>query len=656
MAVTIFMVALPSPARAAEAVEFIDMRPAVIDLDATQPNQRWQVPVIDGRPGRRHELFLTVAFHPAGVVRVKSPRVRLNEGGVGVFVLELSRREVGSGELILSSGGVIVRRPISTSHGPGRVALSISRLQFSGVRLMPFGDRVSIGDMTVPGAPAAATTTAPGRIGVLTSRHGDTAEVVRRGDTFGITGGTEPGEYQGALDLLPSRPGTEAEGILRIRDMPVWPLFVLIVGLSVVQFLDRYRRRERPRQMLDLHLARLRDRALVAQSTIDHAYRIVARPPEPDLLLDRLSAMARRRFDDDLSEAEGAAWDVDGAEYVKVMGSVESFETLAETVAALSAERSAAMTGSVPAHALDRSPVGRALRGRPLRSTVDLSEALAEVSAARAYLGEFRRLYGQAAELAAHDVLAKLRTGPESLAALDAEVAERYRSWDPGPVTEELTRVPGAYAHASVARDQHTAGPPAGKVQATTVNDVRAKRRRWPLLVAVAGALLLVPCAAMFYLTADGRDASPPGTAAPTASSIPSPTALPELPAAPEPQAPPAGRAVAARATTGQLVLYGTVLPLCLAGVALAGVTLVNRRRHPRRHRLDSESLDRRVRRSDRQFAVIGGALVVLSGMSVLYFANPTFGSPGDYLAMALWGTAFGEGITLARRLWPSPA
>jgi hypothetical protein len=66
--------------------------------------------------------------------------------------------------------------------------------------------------------------------------------------------------------------------------------------------------------------------------------------------------------------------------------------------------------------------------------------------------------------------------------------------------------------------------------------------------------------------------------------------------------------------------------------------------------------LNRRVRRADRRFALAGGTLVVLSGMSVLYFANPTFGTAGDYLAVALWGTAFGEGLTLARRLWPTPA
>jgi hypothetical protein len=39
--------------------------------------------------------------------------------------------------------------------------------------------------------------------------------------------------------------------------------------------------------------------------------------------------------------------------------------------------------------------------------------------------------------------------------------------------------------------------------------------------------------------------------------------------------------------------------------------------------------------------------------MSLLYVGNPSFGTPGDCLDVALWGTAVGEGLQLARRLWP---
>jgi hypothetical protein len=68
---------------------------------------------------------------------------------------------------------------------------------------------------------------------------------------------------------------------------------------------------------------------------------------------------------------------------------------------------------------------------------------------------------------------------------------------------------------------------------------------------------------------------------------------------------------------------------------------------------LDSASIDRELRVEGTRFAIVSGVLVVLSGMSVLYAGNPTFGSAGDYLAVALWGTALGEGLYLARQLWP---
>jgi hypothetical protein len=68
----------------------------------------------------------------------------------------------------------------------------------------------------------------------------------------------------------------------------------------------------------------------------------------------------------------------------------------------------------------------------------------------------------------------------------------------------------------------------------------------------------------------------------------------------------------------------------------------------------DSRRLDALMREEDRRFALASGLFVVASGMSLLYFPNPTFGSAGDYLSVALWGTAVGEGVQLARRLLPN--
>jgi hypothetical protein len=41
------------------------------------------------------------------------------------------------------------------------------------------------------------------------------------------------------------------------------------------------------------------------------------------------------------------------------------------------------------------------------------------------------------------------------------------------------------------------------------------------------------------------------------------------------------------------------------------------------------------------------------TGMSAVYFANSTFGSLGDYLSIALWGSTATAGTALVRRLFP---
>jgi hypothetical protein len=107
-----------------------------------------------------------------------------------------------------------------------------------------------------------------------------------------------------------------------------------------------------------------------------------------------------------------------------------------------------------------------------------------------------------------------------------------------------------------------------------------------------------------------------------------------------------------------QSAWYGLVAPLALAvSVTTLAWLIVRWRRarlRPRVADLDPQDIDRMVRREDLRFSLAAGALVLLSGMSVLYVSNPTFGTAGDYVAIGLWGAAVGEGLQLARRLWPS--
>jgi hypothetical protein len=50
---------------------------------------------------------------------------------------------------------------------------------------------------------------------------------------------------------------------------------------------------------------------------------------------------------------------------------------------------------------------------------------------------------------------------------------------------------------------------------------------------------------------------------------------------------------------------------------------------------------------------IVSLVTIAATGMSLLYFTNDTFGSLGDYLAIALWGSTATAGVALLRRLLP---
>jgi hypothetical protein len=149
-----------------------------------------------------------------------------------------------------------------------------------------------------------------------------------------------------------------------------------------------------------------------------------------------------------------------------------------------------------------------------------------------------------------------------------------------------------------------------------------------------------------------------------------SPSAIPTAASAPVlPVAPVSSPAQAQRATgfeirkpsSGQIAWFGTALPLLATPLGAVEWLLMRswrRRRPPQKlAELDTPAIDRLERLENLRFSLVSGALVVLSGVSLLHASNPTVGSPGgDYLAVALWGTAIGEGLHLARRLWPFPS
>ncbi|MCW5849900.1 MAG: hypothetical protein KIT87_07435 [Anaerolineae bacterium] len=71
---------------------------------------------------------------------------------------------------------------------------------------------------------------------------------------------------------------------------------------------------------------------------------------------------------------------------------------------------------------------------------------------------------------------------------------------------------------------------------------------------------------------------------------------------------------------------------------------------------LTADELQRLYQQSELQMSVIAGVIAVGSGMLALYFSNPSWGSPADYLKALLWGSTVSEGLkyvnVLLRRVW----
>ncbi|HEX6336093.1 MAG TPA: hypothetical protein VFZ85_04000 [Jiangellaceae bacterium] len=662
------------PAHAAEAIDFLDTRPVVIDLDDAEPRQRWRVRLIDLQQSTS-EVSLHVVFAPAGVITVEDSTVRSSGSGEIVeFVIELDRKLEGTGELVaVSGGGVAARRPISTSFAPGDASLTVDTLQFAGWRIAPFLDLVRIPEVRIPDAPGLVSTDRPLRVGVLTSASGDVAELVRIGDRFAVDGVEAVGEYTGGTDLLPGRDAGDVEATVRVRDLPAWPLLVLVGGMTIANVLDRYQRRQRPQRLHEWRLARLRERARESQSLTGGRLRITAAREAPaQLLLDHLIDDARAGFHPHLTDAERASWEPGGDEYERLMATVRDFRLQCMSFRSLLEERDSLIRSADQedqtriSNALRASAVAHALRERSITSPADLTDAEQDLTQGRAHLQQVKAIYDLLRKLrrvdsadvrgAAESLLEKLFAHPPDLAELEVESRELLDTWSQRPSLPKRPTGPW------ILEEQEPAGPVAGHGPPAAAPPARgAPLRR--ALIATAGVVAALSVGIVVVSTLMLTEGAPPGTngeAVPT-QTTPAPTPTVPLPDAPV-AAPTAGLVLdGSRADTpsiGQTVWFGVITPVLVLAAGAALWWLVSRwwrrRLQPHADELDPSKIDHEYRREERRYSILAGILVVLSGMSLLYVGNPEFGTAGDYLAVALWGAAVGEGVQLARRLWPS--
>ena len=661
-------------AQAAEAIEFLDTRPVVIDLDDAEPGQRWRVQLIDLQQGTS-DISLHVVFDPAGVITVHDSTVRSGGSGEIVeFTIELERQIEGSGELVaVGAGGVTTRRPISTAFAPATESLTVGSLQFAGWRIAPFVDLVRIPEVHIPDAPGHAATDQPRRVGVLTSTRGDVAELIRTGDGFAVDGVDTVGEYTGATDLIPESDGGDVEATVQVRDLPAWPLLALLAGLMVAYLLDRYQRRQRPQRLHEWRLARLREQARGSQSLTGGKLRITTpRDASAQLLLDHLIDEARAGFHPHLTDAERAAWEPGGAEYMRLTATIREFRLRCLAFKGLLDERDSFIRSADQAdqsgisNALGVSAVGHAVRERSITSPADLADVEKDLTQGRAHLERFNAIYrvlrrlrrdgSEDVRIAASSLLAKLFAHSPDLAELDRKSRDLQDTWQRQRWVEE--RPAGPWIEA----EYGPGGPVTGQAPTSAGPPREQSPARRALVATVAVAAAIAIGIVVLSVIRLGPDGMPPDEVTPTQTSPP-PTSAPTSPLPDAPVATPAAglpfeESDIRAPSTEQTMWFGVVAPvLLLAAVAVLAWLISRWRRNrfrPRPDDLDSTTIDREYRRDDRRFSVLAGLLVVLSGMSLLYAGNPTFGTPGDYLAVALWGAAVGEGLQLARRLWPS--
>lgn len=666
------IIMIPLPAHGAAGLEFLDNRPVVINLDEAEPGQRWSVHVL-GVPADGQDITVHVVFEPAGVITIEQSSTA-GLAGVTEFIIELQQQVEGSGELVAVGNGAVARRQISTEFGPADGAAAVGSLQFAGERIAPFTALVRIPPLEVPNASGRRAPAQPHQVGLLTSAGGAVAEVVRVGDQFAVRGVEAVGEYTGTVDLLPGRDDGTVQATVRVRDLPAWPLLVLLAGLAVAHALDRYQHRQRPQKLHEGRLARLREQARASERQTGGRLRIVARRDESgDYLLDQLIADARAAFHAHMSDAERELWEPGGAKYERLVATVDQFRQLCLEFKGLQDERDATIfAADLPdqrliSEALDRSVVGVALRERAIRSLADLADAQRPLRQGREHHELFDEIYYRIEDLRRHRseevradaerLIEQLLHGADDLATVDAELRELDRRVGRGrlqkaPPPDLIPADPGD------ARPAPLSPPPPTPSRL---------RHALPVLTA---AVVATTAVGLVVLSLAGRPTYLPspdhGTGAvinevvptPTATATPPPTpAIPTAPVA-APADPPvyAGLQLSAP-STGQALWFGLMMPLLLLlAVGALGWLVVRwrqRRLRPQPDDPDPRSIESEIRREDLRFSFAAGVLVVLSGMSLLYVGNPTFGSAGDYLAVALWGAAVGEGFQLARRLWP---
>ncbi|WP_394847675.1 hypothetical protein LZC95_09455 [Pendulispora brunnea] len=686
-----------------QGAQFKDVRPIVLSTaDKAHP---WAVAAFNAS-AQPVQLTLSTAGQPSVVEIVEPATVTVPAASETVFVISVSNTAtVSSDQLVLSSSdGSFVRRDVSVvSESPTPMA---EQLHFVGWHLIPFTSMVRIEPLNVgTGDPGG------GIVGFVGSPQGGIGTVVRSGDDYSVRGITGAGTYEGSIH---ARPDVATKVEVHVRDAPAWPLIVLVCGLLLVGSLDRFNKRDRPRQQLRVRLAAILERGRQEQAAALEDLRRIPGEMRPGgitrmcdatggaarpLLLDREVTAALKAYDDALDDTERARWQPGGKGLEaldELVRSVTSLHRQARRLAEDRVELLTKATGDVR-RALENSPtlarVAAALAPADLLTEAELVSLSSTLIDAADRLARMKQIYDQLQWIGTHTgegeirdsadrILQQLTEDAGDLESLleDAEALRRRSDADPrrAPVLHVVPSMPVSASRASEEPEISRAGMSTPAVSRSSPGSLAPpEARRGANLVVLAGLGLAVGAAiavaGVQFSSLDVKEAGsgrPPSistSAPPDLSSPPAPTASPQPTATPRPRLPdapvtakpsPAPRAAVAGPSSFDVMFLGGLAPVAVLSLFLY-VGFIAWRNWRRTRDSDPAlpghaSLTLELLRDQRMFDRLSALLVVLAGMSVLYFPNPSFGSLGDYATMLLWGTGVGEAVQLARRLVPS--
>lgn len=664
-------------AAAAAGPEFVDQRAVVLDLDARPRGGPWRVDVVNATDKPTTISLQTAGVPSLTVTPATSPSV--DPGRTTSFTVRLPPdAKPAAGQLLaVTATGATARRELRIEHGARTGPVPDVRLQ--GRRLAPL-----VGPLTVDSveSPRLAPTDGGVAVGVVQSAEGEQGQVVGDGGRVSVHGIRRPGEYTGTLSL---GAGREAKVTVKVRDAFLWPALVLLAGLVLVGRLEQLSKRDLPRRKLHLRLERRRGELLAVQR------RVAGEAPSVPSVTREQGSTAAFVFDNaveaalrEMAMAETdeavAAWGETGAAYTKVVAFKDRCAKLLQDHGALATKLAAARrrlnTNDLLAEVPILDDVRDCLAVNAITNERDLGEHEARVSAQHETLATFTRTL---------ELLDDMLRDP-TLATADKETATTLRQTllqSPGPlgaiaedvatlattVEREPVPMPVAVAPATAAAGADHVEVHVRDAESRALTRARGSRRLLPVLAGLAAVVAVVLAVPSLLLSgSDDEDTAPfrPTTTVP--SSVPTTTAVPAPPLATTTTLPPAPTAVAPATvepsdldrspSTAARWGWAVVLPLLLAALAyqlLSGPLRALGRKlvRSRTRGQDITALDAAVRNEERTFTYVSGLIVVLTGMSLLYFTDETFGSLGDYVKVLLWGSAVGEGVQLARRIVP---